>query len=80
MAVIDIDPNLSHFKPICTEYIISDRIKMDFESITILISTKRYQNRLKTNINNIRTLFSDKFLLKKPSSYLLDRFYSSTRS
>lgn len=31
MAVIDIDPSLTHFKPTCTFFDIADRIKMDNE-------------------------------------------------
>lgn len=42
MAVIDIDQSLAHFKPTCTSYNISDRIKMDLKSITIFITAKRY--------------------------------------
>lgn len=31
MAVIDIDPTLTHFKPTCMFLDIADRIKMDYE-------------------------------------------------
>ena len=39
MAVIDIDPNLTHFKPICMYDYISDRIKMDFKHLTLFINS-----------------------------------------
>lgn len=35
MAVIDIDPTLAHFKSTCMNKTIADRIKMDFQYITI---------------------------------------------
>ena len=35
MAVIDIDPTLTHFKPACMFSPIADRIKMDFKYLTL---------------------------------------------
>lgn len=36
MAIIDIDPTLTHFKPACMFLLIADRIKMDIQHITLL--------------------------------------------
>lgn len=62
MAVIDIDPTLTPFKPICMINIISDRIKMDFEYITILINSERCEIRLKVIECLLWPVFSNKLL------------------